>query len=113
MVITGDTGSGKSTQLPQYVFDSDRVKQLVRRAADLERPLSIVVTQPRRVAAISMTKRICQERGIEEFAGEVSYAIRFDDRTTEKTKMRYLTDGILVRECISVDSVQTVRIRTS
>ena len=64
--------------------------------------LNIVVTQPRRVAAISMTKRICHERGVVEYTDEVSYAIRFDDRTTDKTRIRYVTDGILVRECISV-----------
>ena len=64
--------------------------------------LKIVVTQPRRVAAISMTKRICFERGLKNFDGEVSYAIRFDDRTSASTNLRYVTDGILVRECISV-----------
>ena len=63
--------------------------------------LSIVVTQPRRVAAIAMAQRVCHERSV-RFGEEISYAIRFDDRCTERTKLRYVTDGILVRECLSV-----------
>jgi len=63
--------------------------------------LSIVVTQPRRVAATAMARRVCEERNI-RFGDEISYAIRFDDRCTESTKLRYVTDGILVRECLSV-----------
>jgi HrpA-like RNA helicase len=64
--------------------------------------LSIVVTQPRRVATISMAKRINFERGFPADNPEIAYAIRFDDRTTPATMMRYVTDGILVRECINV-----------
>ncbi len=55
-----------------------------------------------------MTKRICYERGIPDTpGGEIAYAIRFDDRTSERTKLRYVTDGILVRECINVFNVIT------
>ncbi len=63
--------------------------------------LSIVVTQPRRVAAVSIARRVFEERNV-KFGDEISYAIRFDDRCTDNTKLRYVTDGILVRECLSV-----------
>jgi HrpA-like RNA helicase len=66
-----------------------------------KKKLSIVVTQPRRVAAIAMAKRVCYERKT-DFGDEISYTVRFDDRCTENTKLRYVTDGILVRECLSV-----------
>ena len=97
VVITGDTGSGKSTQLPQYLYDSDQLRQLIKKDGKLR----MVITQPRRVATIAMAKRICWERGLSPNSEEISYAIRFDDKTTEATKMRYETDGILVRECLS------------
>jgi len=61
--------------------------------------LRIVVTQPRRVAAISMARRICYEREV-RLGEEVGYTIRFDDKTSSKTILKYVTDGILVRECL-------------
>lgn len=61
----------------------------------------MVVTQPRRMAAVAMAKRVCFERGM-EFGDEISYCIRFDDHTTENTNLRYVTDGVLVRECLTV-----------
>ncbi len=122
-VLTGDTGSGKSTQLPQYIYDSFEIyksvyknrpgmlfhdfsslrsldKTLTMQSFKTDK-LSIVVTQPRRVAAMAMARRVCEERGI-SFGNEISYAIRFDDRCTDNTKLRYVTDGILVRECLNV-----------
>ena len=67
--------------------------------AEKDREIRICVTQPRRVATISMAKRICYERR-KVLGREISYAIRFDDRCSEHTRLRYVTDGILVRECI-------------
>ena len=100
VVITGETGSGKSTQLPQYIYDSALIQNAIFSAdPKSDKIMRICVTQPRRVAAISMTKRICYERR-KVLGKEISYAIRFDDRCTEFTQMRYVTDGILVRECI-------------
>lgn len=103
-VITGDTGSGKSTQLPQYIYDSEEIfNDITKNNKDKvfgKDRLNIVVTQPRKIAAISMAKRVCYERKI-PFGEEISYTIRFDDRCTERTRMRYVTDGILVRECLS------------
>lgn len=101
-VITGETGSGKSTQLPQYIYDSKEIKEQISKCSKKElKKLRICVTQPRRVAAISMAKRICYERG-KKLGKEISYAIRFDDKTVDDTFLRYVTDGILVRECINV-----------
>lgn len=96
VVITGDTGSGKSTQLPQYLYDSTELRGVLKKTGKLR----MVITQPRRVATIAMAKRICWERGINPNSQEVSYAIRFDDRTNDSTYLRYETDGILVRECL-------------
>ena len=62
-VITGDTGSGKSTQLPQYIMDSKAVAAiLLEKTPENQKSLRIVVTQPRRIAAVSMARRICYER---------------------------------------------------
>lgn len=63
--------------------------------------LKIVVTQPRRIAAVSMANRICYERGL-SLGEEIGYNIRFDDKTGNQTILRYVTDGILVRECLHV-----------
>lgn len=60
----------------------------------------VVVTQPRRVAAIQMAKRVSQERSC-RLGSQVGYTIRFDDKTdSEVTQIKYATDGVLVRECL-------------
>jgi HrpA-like RNA helicase len=106
-LITGETGSGKSTQLPQYVFDSTEIREQVLKTnkdagnMPFDEQLNIVITQPRRVAAISMAKRISFERN-RKLGDVVSYTIRFDDRCSERTRLRYVTDAILVRQCIDV-----------
>jgi len=85
IVIEGPTGSGKTTQLPKIL---------------LERGLSngvIGVTQPRRIAAVSVAMRIASELGV-NIGAEVGYAIRFDDRTSPSTEVKVMTDGILLME---------------
>lgn len=59
----------------------------------------MVVTQPRKVAAIQMALRVSEERG-SRLSKEVGYTIRFEDKTSDKTQIKYVTDGILVRECL-------------
>lgn len=85
-VVIAETGSGKSTQLAQYLADDLRV--------------SVVCTQPRRVAAITVARRVAAERGV-ALGEEVGYSIRFEDRTSRSTRIRYATDGVLLRECLA------------
>ena len=85
VIICGETGSGKTTQIPQFLYEHGFavVKQ-------------IVVTQPRRVAAISMSKRVAHEMSLS--TDVVSYQIRYEGNTTENTKIKFVTDGVLMKE---------------
>ena len=88
-VIEGSTGSGKTTQIPRFLLE-----------ANLIRPdQKIVCTQPRRVAAINVAERVAQEMDI-ELGAEVGYCVRFDARETSKTRLTYMTDGLLMREFV-------------
>ncbi|KAK3119988.1 hypothetical protein QOZ80_9AG0679070 [Eleusine coracana subsp. coracana] len=89
LVVIAETGSGKSTQLSQILHR----RGYTRRGA-------IAVTQPRRVAAVSVSRRVAQELDV-QIGDEVGYAIRFEDRTSERTCIKYLTDGVLLRESLS------------
>lgn len=87
LVIVGETGSGKTTQLPQYLHEAGYTKG----------GLKIGCTQPRRVAAMSVAARVADEMGV-KVGNEVGYSIRFEDATSEKTVLKYMTDGMLLRE---------------
>ncbi|KAJ6323961.1 hypothetical protein OIU76_011292 [Salix suchowensis] len=89
VVIIGETGSGKSTQLSQMLHRRGYTKSGI-----------VAVTQPRRVAAVSVARRVAQELGV-TLGEEVGYAIRFEDRTSDLTRIKYLTDGVLLRESLS------------
>ena len=90
VVIWGATGSGKTTQIPQFLFEAGFG------SPESPTPGMIGVTQPRRVAAVSMAKRVNEELG--NASGKVSYQIRFDSTASQKTAIKYMTDGILIRE---------------
>ena len=90
VVLWGATGSGKTTQVPQFLFEAGFGSPDSRTSG------MIGVTQPRRVAAVSMAKRVNEELG--KLIGKVSYQIRFDSSVSEKTAIKYMTDGILIRE---------------
>ncbi|KAJ2611788.1 hypothetical protein EV177_003316 [Coemansia sp. RSA 1804] len=87
LIIVGETGSGKTTQITQYLRDAGYTKDGKR----------IGCTQPRRVAAMSVAARVAEEVGT-GLGQDVGYSIRFEDRTTEKTEIVYMTDGLLFRE---------------
>lgn len=82
-VLIGETGSGKSTQIPQFLMASNKK--------------AIAVTQPRRVAAINLAARVADEVGT-PLGDKVGYSVRFDHKAQNNTKIKYLTDGMLLRE---------------
>ncbi|VDD81699.1 unnamed protein product [Mesocestoides corti] len=88
VVIVGETGSGKTTQLTQYLHEEGFTNYGM-----------VGCTQPRRVAAMSVAKRVADEMGV-CLGDEVGYVIRFEDCTNEKTVIKYMTDGILLRESL-------------
>lgn len=90
VVIWGATGSGKTTQVPQFLYEAGFGNP------QSPMPGMIGVTQPRRVAAVSMAKRVSDELG--GAATTVSYQIRFESSITNKTAIKFMTDGILIRE---------------
>ena len=94
VVIAGDTGSGKTTQVPQFLYEAGYGQ------TDGPYPGLIGVTQPRRVAATSMTKRVSDELG-GEHASRVAHQVRFDSSVGRKTAIKFMTDGILIREIAS------------
>jgi pre-mRNA-splicing factor ATP-dependent RNA helicase DHX16 len=89
IIIVGETGSGKTTQIPQYLYEAGYAKLG-----------KIGCTQPRRVAAMSVAARVAQEMGV-KLGNQVGYSIRFEDCTSEKTQVKYMTDGMLLREFLS------------
>ncbi|KAF8078989.1 P-loop containing nucleoside triphosphate hydrolase protein [Lyophyllum atratum] len=88
LIVVGDTGSGKTTQMTQYLAEAGYT--------DKGR---VGCTQPRRVAAMSVAKRVSEEVGC-RLGQEVGYTIRFEDCTSPETKIKYMTDGMLQRECL-------------
>lgn len=90
LIIVGETGSGKTTQIPQYLHEAGYTKN----------GLKVGCTQPRRVAAMSVAARVAEEMGV-KVGNEVGYAIRFEDATSDKTVLKYMTDGMLLREFLT------------
>ncbi|KAM1497937.1 hypothetical protein ACFXTH_020951 [Malus domestica] len=89
LIIVGETGSGKTTQLPQFLFNAGF-------SGDGK---VIGVTQPRRVAAMTVAKRVAEECG-GNLGQKVGYSIRFEDVTSSSTRIKYMTDGLLLREAL-------------
>ncbi|CEP19049.1 hypothetical protein [Parasitella parasitica] len=88
LIVVGDTGSGKTTQMTQYLAEEGFANNG-----------RIGCTQPRRVAAMSVAKRVAEEVGC-RVGQEVGYTIRFEDCTSPETRIKYMTDGMLLRECL-------------
>lgn len=90
LIVVGETGSGKTTQLPQFLFEDGYSKD----------GLKIACTQPRRVAAMSVAARVADEMGV-RLGHEVGYSVRFENKTNDKTVVKYMTDGMLLREFLT------------
>lgn len=90
MVFVGETGSGKTTQIPQFVL-FDEMPHLLN--------TQVACTQPRRVAAMSVAQRVAEEMDV-KLGEEVGYSIRFENKTSNKTILKYMTDGMLLREAM-------------
>uniref|UniRef100_A0A673LM80 RNA helicase n=1 Tax=Sinocyclocheilus rhinocerous TaxID=307959 RepID=A0A673LM80_9TELE len=88
LIVIGETGSGKTTQITQYLAEAGYTTRG-----------KIGCTQPRRVAAMSVAKRVSEEYGC-CLGQEVGYTIRFEDCTSPETVIKYMTDGMLLRECL-------------
>jgi len=91
-LLQGETGSGKTTQVPQYLLDST-----LSHIDKLDEPMRIVVTQPRRISAISVAKRVCYERGEVCGYGEVGYKIRGLTIAGPRCRLLFCTTGVLLR----------------
>lgn len=94
--MVGETGSGKTTQIPQWCVDF--AMSLPLSAGQKRR--GVACTQPRRVAAMSVAQRVANEMDV-LLGQEVGYSIRFEDCSSPKTLLKYMTDGMLLREAMS------------
>ncbi|KAJ3770349.1 pre-mRNA splicing factor [Lentinula raphanica] len=89
IIVVGETGSGKTTQLTQFLYEDGYCQHGI-----------VGCTQPRRVAAMSVAKRVSEEMEC-KLGSTVGYAIRFEDCTSAETKIKYMTDGVLLRESLN------------
>ena len=90
LIIQGETGSGKTTQIPQYLNEIGYTRNNKK----------IAITQPRRVAAMSVAARVAYEMNV-KCGHDVGYSIRFEDCTSIQTKIKYMTDGVFLRELLT------------
>nr|XP_043635651.1 probable pre-mRNA-splicing factor ATP-dependent RNA helicase DEAH2 isoform X2 [Erigeron canadensis] len=95
LILVGETGSGKTTQIPQFVLEAVELE-----SADKRKKFMVGCTQPRRVAAMSVSRRVAEEMDV-TIGEEVGYSIRFEDCSSAKTVLKYLTDGMLLREAMT------------
>ncbi|KAG5543566.1 hypothetical protein RHGRI_016341 [Rhododendron griersonianum] len=95
LILVGETGSGKTTQIPQFVLEAVELE-----IPDKRRKFMVACTQPRRVAAMSVSRRVAEEMDV-NIGEEVGYSIRFEDCSSSRTVLKYLTDGMLLREAMA------------
>ncbi|XP_024368018.1 probable pre-mRNA-splicing factor ATP-dependent RNA helicase DEAH2 isoform X1 [Physcomitrium patens] len=99
MILVGETGSGKTTQIPQFVVEAGYTSNRKQ----------VACTQPRRVAAMSVSRRVADEMDV-TIGDEVGYSIRFEDCSGPKTTLKYLTDGMLLREAMTDPLLERYRV---
>ncbi|KAG1220422.1 hypothetical protein G6F35_006721 [Rhizopus arrhizus] len=91
VIVMGETGSGKTTQIPQFIVEAGLASKELG---------GVAITQPRRVAAVNLAKRVAEET-MTRLGSKVGYTVRFDDTSSSETIIKYLTDGMLLREILS------------
>ena len=99
-IFLGETGCGKTTQIPRFLYEAreKKLKHFSTKKSQRHRNL-ICCTQPRRVAAISVAERVASE--VNQNCGElIGYSVRFDESTSRQTRIKYMTDGMLLREAL-------------
>lgn len=107
VIIAGDTGCGKSTQIPQFLWQAgyNRIGDYSSKLYGIFCGRTIRVkfisflacTQPRRIACISLSKRVAKET-LTEFTSEVGFQIRFEKHRNRETKILFITEGLLLRQ---------------
>ncbi|KAL0729276.1 hypothetical protein Bca4012_025369 [Brassica carinata] len=89
LIIVGETGSGKTTQLPQFLFNAGFCRE----------GKMIGISQPRCIAAVTAAKKVAEECDV-QLGQRVGYSIRFDNTTSSSTRLKYTTDDLLLREAL-------------
>jgi ATP-dependent RNA helicase DHX57 len=98
IVVEGETGSGKTTQVPQYVLEDAAARGV---------PGNIIIAQPRRISAMSVAERVAAERG-DAIGQTVGYTIRLESKATTNTRLLFCTTGILLKRLEEDPSLQNV-----
>ncbi|KAL7672579.1 hypothetical protein ACOME3_007463 [Neoechinorhynchus agilis] len=107
VMLVGETGSGKTTQIPQWCVEyAHSLPFSMSTASSGMKRKGVACTQPRRVAAMSVATRVSEEMDV-KLGDEVGYSIRFEDCCSAKTLLKYMTDGMLLREAMSDNNLDS------